>query len=77
MDEKGAGDKVIYLTFDAGYENGYTEDILDVLKEEDVPAAFFVVGNYIEDNPQIVCRMVHGGHKVGDQTKTHPDKAGI
>ena len=51
---------MIYLTFDAGYENGYTEDILDVLKEEDVPAAFFVVGNYIEDNPQIVCRMEQG-----------------
>ena len=77
MDEKRAGDKVIYLTFDAGYENGYTEDILDVLKEEDVPAAFFVVGNYIEDNPQIVCRMEQEGHVVGNHTMTHPDMAAI
>lgn len=77
VDEKGAKDKLIYLTFDAGYENGYTNTILDVLKEEDVPAAFFVVGNYIEDNPDIVCRMEREGHIVGNHTMTHPDMAAI
>lgn len=70
----GSGDdKVIYLTFDAGYENGYTEQILDVLKEEEVPAAFFLVGSYIKENPDIVTRMVEEGHIVGNHTMTHPD----
>jgi len=70
----GSGDeKVIYLTFDAGYENGYTKQILDVLKQEQVPAAFFLVGTYIEDNPDIVTRMVEEGHIVGNHTMSHPD----
>ena len=57
-DSKAAREeKYIYLTFDAGYENGYTEKILDVLQEEEVPAAFFLVGNYIEENPELVKRM--------------------
>ena len=49
--------KVIYLTFDCGYENGYTEPILDALKKHNAPAAFFVVGNMIESAPEIVRRM--------------------
>jgi len=70
----GSGDdKVIYLTFDAGYENGYTEQILDVLKEEEVPAAFFLVGTYIKENPDIVTRMVEEGLTVGNHTMNHPD----
>ncbi|MGL6199492.1 MAG: delta-lactam-biosynthetic de-N-acetylase [Lachnospiraceae bacterium] len=70
----GSGDdKVIYLTFDAGYENGYTEQILDVLQEEEVPAAFFLVGTYIKENPDIVTRMVEEGHIVGNHTMNHPD----
>lgn len=77
IDEKGAKDKKIYLTFDAGYENGYTEKILDVLKEEEVPAAFFLVGNYIEKNPEIVKRMQNEGHIVGNHTMTHPDMSAI
>ncbi len=77
IDEKGARDKTIYLTFDAGYENGNTEDILDVLKEKDVPAAFFVVGNFVEDEPEILCRMEAEGHIVGNHTMTHPDMASI
>ena len=70
-------EKKIYLTFDAGYENGYTEKILNVLKKEQVPAAFFVVGNFIADNPQIVRRMEEEGHTVGNHTMHHPDMASI
>ena len=76
----GAGDpkaKKIYLTFDAGYENGVTEKLLDVLKEEEVPAAFFVVGNFIEENPQIIQRMEAEGHVVGNHTMHHPDMSAI
>lgn len=69
--------KCIYLTFDAGYENGYTEKILDVLKEEKVPAAFFLVGNYITENPDLVKRMVKEGHIVGNHTMHHPDMSAI
>ena len=65
--------KVIYLTFDAGYENGSTEKILDILKEHQVPAAFFLVGNYIEKNGDLVRRMVEEGHIVGNHTLHHPD----
>ena len=70
-------EKVMYLTFDAGYENGYTENILDVLKKHDVKAAFFLVGNYIETSPEIVKRMVEEGHLVGNHTYTHPDMSSI
>ena len=49
------GEKVLYLTFDAGYENGCTEKILDVLKAHKVPAAFFLVGNYIEKSASSSC----------------------
>lgn len=69
--------KVIYLTFDAGFENGYTEKILDVLKKHKVPATFFLVGNYIETSPEIVKRMVKEGHTVGNHTFTHPDMSSI
>ncbi len=66
-------EKVIYLTFDAGYENGCTEQILDTLKKHEVPAAFFLVGNYIEKNADLVRRMVEEGHIVGNHTMHHPD----
>ena len=65
--------KVLYLTFDAGYENGCTEKILDVLKQEQVPAAFFLVGNYLERNADLVRRMVAEGHTVGNHTMHHYD----
>lgn len=65
--------KVIYLTFDAGYENGCTAKILDVLKKHQVPAAFFLVGNYIEKNADLVRRMVEEGHTVGNHTMHHYD----
>lgn len=66
-------EKVLYLTFDAGYENGHTGKILDVLEQEQVPAAFFLVGHYIEKNPDLVRRMVAEGHIVGNHTMHHPD----
>jgi len=66
-------EKVLYLTFDAGYENGCTEKILDVLREQQVPAAFFLVGNYIEKNADLVRRMVEEGHIVGNHTMHHRD----
>lgn len=69
--------KVIYLTFDCGYENGYTEKILDALKKHNAPAAFFVVGNMIETAPDIVCRMAAEGHIVGNHTFHHPDMSAI
>ena len=65
--------KVIYLTFDAGYENGSTEKILDILKAHEVPAAFFLVGNYIEKNADLVRRMVEEGHIVANHTMHHYD----
>ena len=67
----------IYLTFDAGYENGCTEPILDALAKHNVKAAFFVVGNYIEQNPDLVRRMLREGHIVGNHTLHHPDMSGI
>lgn len=67
------GEKVLYLTFDAGYENGCTAKILDTLKEKQVPAAFFLVGNYIRQNPDLVRRMVAEGHTVGNHTMHHYD----
>lgn len=65
--------KVIYLTFDAGYENGYTATILDTLKKHNVKATFFVVGNYIQTSPDLVRRMVDEGHIVGNHSFHHPD----
>lgn len=71
------GQKVLYLTFDAGYENGNTAAILDALKQHNAPAAFFVVGNYIETAPDLVRRMVEEGHIVGNHTYHHPDMTQI
>ena len=69
--------KVLYLTFDAGYENGYTADILDVLKKQEVPAAFFLVGDYLERNADLVRRMTQEGHIVGNHTMNHPDMSAV
>ena len=67
------GEKVLYLTFDAGYENGCTAQILDVLQKHQVSAAFFLVGNYMEKNADLVRRMVQEGHIVGNHTMHHKD----
>ncbi len=70
-------EKVLYLTFDAGYENGQTAKILDTLKEHEAPATFFLVGNYLERNPELVKRMVSEGHTVGNHTAHHYDMSKI
>lgn len=67
------GRKVLYLTFDSGYENGCTGKILDTLKAHNAPAAFFLVGHYMEQNADLVCRMVEEGHIVGNHTMHHYD----
>ena len=69
--------KVLYLTFDAGYENGCTAQILDVLKKHDAKAAFFLVGHYMEKNADLVRRMAAEGHIVGNHTMHHPDMSRI
>jgi len=74
---KDTTENVIYLTFDAGFENGNTEKILDALKKHNAPACFFLVGNYLETNADIVKRMVSEGHIVGNHTMHHPDMAAI
>ena len=61
-------EKVLYLTFDCGYENGNTEPILDALKKHKAPATFFVVGNFISTSPDLVKRMHEEGHTVGNHT---------
>lgn len=66
-------EKVLYLTFDAGYENGNTPAILDALKKHNAPAAFFIVGHYLESSPDLVKRMVAEGHIVGNHSFHHPD----
>ena len=64
-------EKKIYLTFDEGYENGYTDDILDVLKEKDVKAVFFVTLSYAKSNPKLISRMIDEGHIVGNHSSKH------
>lgn len=70
-------DKVIYLTFDAGFENGNTEPILDALAKHKVKATFFLVGNYLETSPELVKRMVQDGHTVGNHTYHHKDMSAM
>ena len=70
-------EKKIYLTFDAGYENGNTPAILDALKKHEAPATFFVVGNFISENQELIKRMEAEGHIVGNHTMTHPDMSKI
>lgn len=69
--------KVIYLTFDEGYENGYTSVILDILKEHNVQAIFFVTASYIDSNPHIIKRMADEGHIVGNHTTSHPSMPSV
>lgn len=69
--------KNIYLTFDEGYENGYTPQILDTLKKHKVPAAFFVTGSYVKKNPDLIKRMHAEGHIIGNHSDTHPSMPSI
>ena len=66
-------EKVVYLTFDAGYENGNIARILDTLKQENVPAAFFVLGNIIKKETHLIERMITEGHTVCNHTYSHKD----
>ena len=70
-------EKILYLTFDCGYENGNTPLILDALKKHNAPATFFVVGNFLSTSPDLVKRMVAEGHMVGNHTFHHPDMSEI
>ena len=70
-------EKKIYLTFDCGYENGNTPAILDALKKHQAAATFFVVGNFVKDNPELIQRMLDEGHTVGNHTMHHPDMSKI
>ncbi|UCZ55241.1 delta-lactam-biosynthetic de-N-acetylase [Bacillus shivajii] len=65
-------EKELYLTFDNGYENGYTIKVLDVLKEKEVPAAFFVTGHYLDKERDLIERMVDEGHTIGNHSYHHP-----
>lgn len=65
-------EKVIYLTFDEGYENGYTAAILDTLKEKNVKAVFFITMPYAKAEPELIKRMIDEGHVVGSHSVTHP-----
>jgi delta-lactam-biosynthetic de-N-acetylase len=67
----GEGENTIYLTFDEGYENGYTESILDTLKEKGVKAVFFVTGYYAKSQPELVQRMIDEGHVIGNHSASH------
>ncbi len=69
--------KTIFLTFDEGYENGYTGQILDVLKANNVKAAFFITGPYLKEHQDLVRRMVDEGHTIGNHTIHHPSLAEI
>nr|MDH3155313.1 delta-lactam-biosynthetic de-N-acetylase [Bacillus licheniformis] len=66
-------EKTIYLTFDNGYENGYTPQVLDVLKKQNVKAAFFVTGHFVKDQPELIKRMAEEGHIIGNHSYHHPD----
>jgi peptidoglycan-N-acetylmuramic acid deacetylase len=70
-------EKKVYLTFDAGYENGQTGKILDTLRDKGVRAAFFIVGHYAESSPDLVRRMANEEHIIGNHTKTHADMSKI
>lgn len=74
---KNTDEKILYLTFDAGFENGNTPAILDALKKHNAPATFFVVGNYLNTSPELIKRMVDEGHIVGNHTYHHPDMSKI
>ena len=67
--------RCICLTFDAGFENGHTADILDTLQKRNVKATFFLTGHYVRENAPLVKRMLAEGHLVGNHTENHPDMA--
>ncbi len=73
----GQEDTMVYLTFDEGYENGYTAQILDTLKDKGVAATFFVTMDYVKSEPELVRRMIEEGHAIGNHTTNHPNMTKI
>ncbi len=73
INHNAAEEKVVYLTFDEGYENGFTPEILDTLAANNVKATFFLTKPYIDSNPELVKRMIEEGHQAGNHSKTHGD----
>jgi len=71
--DPAAQEKVIYLTFDAGYENGNVAKILDVLRDEEVPGCFFVLKHLVDSHPELIRRMAAEGHLIGNHTASHHD----
>lgn len=67
----GNNEKKIYLTFDNGYENGYTVNVLDILMKQDVYGTFFLTYDYVKDNPDLTRRMIYEGHQIGNHTYKH------
>lgn len=72
LDRKST-EKILYLTFDCGWENGYTDKILDILKKKNVPAAFFCTLDHIKSSPELIARMINEGHIVGNHSSKHPN----
>lgn len=72
-----SSEKVLYLTFDCGWENGLTDKVLDTLKEKNVPAAFFCTLDHIKSSPELIARMINEGHIVGNHSAKHPNFAEI
>ncbi len=70
-------EKVLYLTFDCGWENGYTDKCLDILKEKNVPATFFCTLDHIKSTPELIARMINEGHIIGNHSANHADFSGI
>lgn len=68
-----SSEKVLYLTFDCGWENGCTRKVLDILKEKKVPAAFFCTLDHIKSSPELISRMINEGHIIGNHSAKHPD----
>lgn len=77
IDKSAKNDKVIYLTFDAGYENGNVSRILDALKENEATGTFFILENLVLRSPELVMRMYNEGHTIGNHTMKHPDMTAI
>jgi peptidoglycan-N-acetylmuramic acid deacetylase len=75
--DNNTAEKVLYLTFDCGYENGYTTVVLDTLKEKKVPAAFFCTLDHIKSEPELIARMIKEGHIVGNHSTKHPSFSDI
>lgn len=71
------GKKTVYLTFDAGYENGNVAKIMDILRDEKVPGAFFVLSHFVSENPELIDRMVKEGHLICNHTAHHKDMSRV